>query len=359
MIAIYHPVSLERQCNIVRLLSAEWHNRLYEPGEFDIRLPPDAEGQEYLKLHSVISHKGNYGVILGIEAAAEELRIFGRDLKQFCAKAQVAPPYYYMTGEIDPYYGYDRVKGRAETVLKHYARTQLAEPTDPDRKIQKLVVAEDSGAGVEMAWQARWAQLSEELRRIGEFAQMGYKITLDANNKQYVFDTIAGTDRTAGQKERAPVIFCREYKNISEQKYTLDATAGMNIVYAGGSGEEEKQQVTKLYDGEMPAGVYRMEGFTDISSEDIEEVEYGGRAYLKDNKTKESVEAEANDRMEYKKDWFLGDFVTVRLNVLGETLLLDKQITEVQEVFERGETKIIPVFGEKKDNIIKRIARRK
>ena len=70
MIAIYHPVSLERQCNIVRLLSAEWHNRLYEPGEFDIRLPPDAEGQEYLKLHSVISHKGNYGVILGIEAAA-------------------------------------------------------------------------------------------------------------------------------------------------------------------------------------------------------------------------------------------------------------------------------------------------
>ena len=88
-------------------------------------------------------------------------------------------------------------------------------------------------------------------------------------------------------------------------------------------------------------------------------MEYGGRAYLKDNKTKESVEAEANDRMEYKKDWFLGDFVTVRLNVLGETLLLDKQITEVQEVFERGETKIIPVFGEKKDNIIKRIARRK
>ena len=123
-----------------------------------------------------------------------------------------------------------------------------------------------SGAGVEMAWQARWTQLSEELRRIGEFAQIGYKITLDANNKQYIFDTIAGTDRTAGQKERAPVIFCREYKNISEQKYTLDATAGMNIVYAGGSGEEEKQQVTKLYDGEMPAGVYRMEGFTDISS---------------------------------------------------------------------------------------------
>ena len=81
----------------------------------------------------------------------------------------------------------------------------------------------------------------------------------------------------------------------------------------------------------------------------------GGTAFLKENAAKETIEAEDSGRFTYRTDWSLGDYVTVRVAMPGEVLTLDKQITEVREVYNRGETKIEPVFGEKKESLIKKM----
>ena len=51
----------------------------------------------------------------------------------------------------------------------------------------------------------------------------------------------------------------------------------------------------------------------------------------------------------------MGDYVTIRMNVLGETVVTEKQITEVKEVYEHSNVYAAPVFGNKKGSIIKKI----
>ena len=262
-----------------------------------------------------------------------------------------------MDAPVEPIYGYDRIKGKAETVMKHYIKTQLTEPADLERKIKNMIVETDLARGPDMAWQAKFISLSTELQKIGTYAQLGYDIKLDQVNKRLVFDVVQGKNRTKSQNVVAPVVFSREYRNIDDFEYENDSIGSVNTLYVGGNGEEEQQYITKVYKAEY-TGIHRFEGYTGVSSDDVEEVEDGGMSYLEENIAKETIEADANQKLKYNEDWFLGDYVSVIADVLGEKIMLNKQITEVQEVYEHGNVKIKPTFGEKKDSVIKRLIRR-
>lgn len=357
MLTIYDPITLTRMWNYTKITSSQWTRRFYDIGSFEIHLPPNTDNVKYLKHHNIIYEHGNFGIILYIKQNRNDIEVRGYDLKGICSMRQVIPPFIYMDAPIDPLYGYDRIKGKAETVMKHYIQTQLTNPTDVNRKINNMRIEADLVRGPDMAWQAKFTTLSTELQKIGTFSQMGYDIVLDRANKKLVFDVIQGTDRTKNQNVVSPVIFSREYRNIDDFEYENDSFGSVNTLYVGGNGEEEEQYITKIYNVEY-SGINRTEGYTSVSSDDVEEVEDGGMSYLEENSVKETVEADANQKLKYNKDWFLGDYISVIAVVLGEKILLNKQITEVQEVYEHGNVKIMPTFGEKKDSVIKRLIRR-
>ncbi len=355
MISIYDPLSLNRLCNIVSSQSVIWNRKFYDVGTFEIHLSSSNEYQEFIKKGNIIVHGQNAGIILCASKSKSDIKIIGYDLKGICSQRIVVPPFVYSESPTT-LEGYDRIKGNAETVMKHYVDSQLVNPTDTDRKIQNLVISSDLKLGINMAWQAKFSLLSQELNKIGLYAGLGYDITFDEATKELIFDVETGIDRTVNQRDVSPVVFCKEYRNISDYEYERNAKDAVNVAYIGGNGEEEQQYITKLGDLRQ-TGIYRQEGFSEVNSDDVQEVEDGGLAYIKENQESETIETETNSRYKYNEDWFLGDYVTLKIDGFGETLMLNKQITEVQEVCEKGNMKIMPVFGEKKDSIIKRLLR--
>ena len=355
MISIFDSSTLNRLCNIVSSSSMIWNRKFYDMGTFEMHFSSSNEYQTYFKKGNIITHNQNAGIILYALKSKSEIKVTGYDLKGLAESRIVVPPFIYSESP-ETIEGYDRVKGNAETVMKHYIDTQLVNPSDPDRKIQNLMIADNLGLGVNMAWQAKFTKLSIELNKIGVYAEMGYDITFDIGAKKLVFDIDVGVDRTIHQFDVPPVVFCKDYKNITDYEYEIDARNSFNVAYIGGDGEEEQQYITKLGDLSQK-GIYRQEGFTTVNSDDVQEVEDGGMSFLKENQESETVEAETNSRYVYNDDWFLGDYVTVRVDGFGETILLDKQITEVQEVYEKGNIRVIPVFGAKKNSVIKKLIR--
>lgn len=356
---VYDSETLSPQSVISKLHSATWTRRHYEVGSFEIRIPINAKGADGIRMGSVITHGHNSGIVRYIhqqeEQGSSELVIMGHTLQGLCDDRIIIPPFYYMTGDIDPLYSYDRIKGNGETVMKHYVARHITEPEDADRQTEGFVIAENFNRGLDdVAWQAKFTKLSDELRSIGQYAGLGWRVEFDPVLRQFCFDVAEGIDRTAGQTLVPPVIFCKEFKNISSAAYTNDQLTSINTLYTAGGGEEEEQYVDKIGGG---IGLLRREGTTNVSSDDVSEVRSRGEAYLLENGPKESLEATDGGRLIYRTDWELGDYVTVRTKVMGDYVMLDKQITEVCESYTRDGTKIEPIFGEKQESVIKKIKR--
>ena len=72
-------------------------------------------------------------------------------------------------------------------------------------------------------------------------------------------------------------------------------------------------------------------------------------------KLTETATASMLNSNDYKTKWNLGDFVTIKINIFGETISFMRQITEVEETFTSSEKKVVPTFGTPKENIIRKL----
>lgn len=354
LIRIYDGKTLEVKCVLTKVISMQWERYFYDLGNFEFVCSAADPRIKYIQTGNIITHADNSGIILYRGQKDSVVTVRGYDLKFFCRARMIVPPFMYMNTPIDTIYGYDRIKGSAETVIKHYIDTQLINPTDTERKIKFLTVAANKNRGDSMAWQAKFTTVNEELKKIAQYSKLGYDITFDPENKKFVFDVLKGTDRTTAQTAVSPVIFCREYKNISESEYEQDWLNAVNAAYVGGNGEDEEQYVQELKSDSCDTDFLRIEGYTSVSSDDVDEVDDGGYAYISENEPTEHVKASANSRYKYKKDWFIGDYITARTNAFGEILTVNQQIIGAKEVFERCNSYVTPIFNTE-DNILKKL----
>ncbi len=359
MVSIYNPNTFELLYNFPKVISGAWTKRFYEPGNFTIKLSAQSEGLQYIKKGVLVVDGDNCGIISYRSKTDNGIEIRGRDLKGLCNQRLVVPPFVYMA-EPTVESGYDRVKGTEEEILRHYANMHLINCTDEARRIPNMILAEHHGFGADLVWQARFTNLADELRNICIYSQLGYDVLFDVINKRYVFDVLQGTDRTQTDSWHGLAVFSEARGNITALEYTEDATDEVNVAYVLGDGEEERQFVYEAYSNAQ-SGFDRKESSTTAGGTDtdyVDEVVSTGIAFVKENKVKEGIDASANTKLQYKKDWFLGDFVTVVVkDCFGEALMLNKQITEVVEEYAYGSYTVKPTFGEKKQSIIKKIIR--
>jgi hypothetical protein len=246
--------------------------------------------------------------------------------------------------------GWDRIRGPAETVIKHYARQHMTTPYNAKRAIGRLFVAESLGRGNTFPWQTRYEPLNEVLLHIGQFSEMGYAILADVENARWLFDVIPGTDRTMSQDEVSPVTFRMEFANIHDYRYAEDRQNHRNTGYAGGQGEDERRLMYIL--GDENEGLDRHEVFLDCgNAETIDELLRLGGQRLSEFYEAKTIEMMALPRtFVFEKDYFLGDKVTVIISRLG--LALDTRITSVKETWERASGHTVEArFGEKLPNL--------
>ena len=288
--------------------------------------------------------------------------------------------------------GYDRIsENYAENVQKHYLKKHLVESyydniRTPERDISWIKIAPTQNRGIKTVWQARLTNLHDELKHISEDTGLGWYGYLNRREKCIYFDSLEGTDRTVNQIENPMVheylkgftqeqlqkythkqlegiikhpyiIFSEKKKNLLEGKTTDDNSNYKNVGYVAGKGENEDRLITVLGTAK---GFDRREVLIDLNNiEDIDELKTEGQKKLDTYKTIQSIEGKVYQipNMEWEKDFFLGDLVTLESNGIYE----DKRIIQAKEIYEKNNKTVELGFGDKVPTLgeeIKRIVTR-
>ncbi len=283
--------------------------------------------------------------------------------------------------------GHDRInKTAAENVIKHYLKNHLTESyfddiRTPERDISFVEIAETQNRGIETVWQARLTNLHDELKHISEDTGIGWKGLLDRKNKKIILDCYAGKNRSIeqecnigntyenlgekthselenkthealeGNKKVPYIIFSEKKRNLFEGKTTSDSTNHKNVGYVAGKGENEDRLITVI--GES-SGFERNEVLIDLNNiEDPIELKQEGEKQLKTYNEIKSIEGKIYQipNMEYEKDFFLGDIVTIENDGITES----KRIIQAKEIYERNNKTVELGFGDKVPSLAEQI----
>lgn len=284
--------------------------------------------------------------------------------------------------------GYDRVtETEAENIQKHYIEKHMVKSyydniRTTERDISWIKIAPTQNRGIRTVWQARLTNLHDELKHINEDTGIGWKGYLDRNEKCIYFDTIKGTDRTINQVESTNthiflskftnkdleaythdqlkgtikhpyIIFSEKKKNLLEGKVTDDNSNYKNVGYIAGKGENEDRII--IVKGNV-TGFNRREVLIDLNNiEDMDELNSEGQKKLDTYKVIQSVEGKVYQipNMEWEKDFFLGDLVTLESDGIYE----DKRIIQAKEIYERNNITVELGFGDKVPSLGEEIKR--
>ncbi|WP_308780046.1 hypothetical protein [uncultured Clostridium sp.] len=259
---------------------------------------------------------------VSVDEDKEQITVKGRDIKSIIERRIIIPP---------PNEAYDKFKGAAESVIKHYVDVCCINPIDPTRKINNLVMAEDKKRGLSVSWESRYKGLAIEVESIAKIGNIGWFVYLDAENKKFIFETELGIDRTAEQNKNSRVIFSSEYSNISNAIHTSNSISYKNVAYVGGQGEGTEREVVEVKKSNQ-SGLKRREIF--IDARDIDESEnLSDRGLSKLNQYDYIINTECtiiNKNLIYERDWDLGDIGTIKNNISNRNL----RITEAREIYE-------------------------
>ena len=212
-------------------------------------------------------------------------------------------------------------------------------------------VADDA---IKTTFQATYKNLLEVEQSCAQTADLGMRFHPDFEAKKIYFEIYKGVDRSVNQSERPRVVFAPRYKNLDTVEYEQISSMEKTVCYIGGQGEGEKRTIVTAGDDTL-AGLDRRELFleaTDVSkTKDMSDGDYinalqgRGDKVLEENRRSETFNADVDPlaNFKYKTDYDLGDIVTVQYPDWG--ISIDKRLTEISEIYERGAMKIKPTFG--------------
>lgn len=319
-------------------------------------------------------------VVISTEKNSKTMKVTGTCIKGITKRRIVATN------------GYDRVsEDYAENIQKHYLKKHLVESyydniRTIERDIPWVKIAPTQNRGIKTVWQARLTNLHDELKHISEDTGIGWYGYLNRNEKCIYFDSLKGTDRTINQIENPNtheylkgftheqlqkytheqlqgtikhpyIIFSEKKKNLLEGKTTDDNSNYKNVGYVAGKGENEDRLITVIGTAK---GFDRREVLIDLNNiEDIDELNTEGQKKLDTYKIIQSIEGKVYQipNMEWEKDFFLGDLVTLESDGIYE----DKRIIQAKEIYERNNKTVELGFGDKIPSLgeeIKRIITR-
>ncbi|MCL2812569.1 MAG: siphovirus ReqiPepy6 Gp37-like family protein [Clostridia bacterium] len=304
--------------------------RHFGVGEFELFLPARGPGAADIGVDTLLMPVGAPEKTVIVESLLYEeakagLTLRGCTLDGLVKRRLAVPP-----RVSEKTFGWDRVPNPgdpdvpAETVLKHFARNNLAEPAGLNRAIPNLVIAPDLGRGDPMRGQARFEALDVLLKDLGEFADMGWHIVPDHQQKLLVFDVAPGRDVHA--------MVSLDMGNAGEMKYMLDAASMRNIAYVGGQGEDERRLILAF--GDADPGRVRREVWVEGGSLELpDEMERAGNRKLSQTETKITIQGAVlqHGAFQYGRDFDLGDRVTLKTH-MGR---LEARAVEVRETYAR------------------------
>jgi len=299
--------------------------RHFGVGEFELFLPARGPGAADIGVDTLLMPVGAPEKTVIVESLMYEeakagLTLRGCTLDGLVKRRLAVPP-----PASEKTFGWDRITGDAETVLKHFARNNLTEPADAKRGIPGLILAKNQHRGInDVAWQARFEALDGLLKSLAEFTDMGWCIVPDHEKKLLVFDVAPGKDVHA--------LVSLDMGNAGEMKYMIDTASMRNIAYVGGQGEDQHRLILAV--GDADAGRVRREVWVEGGSLELpDELVSAGKRKLSQSEAKITIQGVVlqHGAFQYGRDFDLGDRVTLKTH-MGR---LEARAIEVRETYAR------------------------
>lgn len=224
-------------------------------------------------------------------------------------------------------------------------------------------IAVDTATGAEEAEkQVTYKNLLDYTDGLLEEYGLGARLELDRADMLLHYRVYKGVSRSrSNHPEGEPLIFSQEMDNLTSTEYVYDDSALKTTAFIGGEGEGTDRKCAFAY--EWIGGMARREVFVDASSittqveegatppameEYRKQLEAQGQQTVSQSPSEETLSGTldiTNSAIEYRKDFAVGDVVTIEDKWLG--LAKDVRILTVTEVQDQNGYNIDMEYGDK------------
>lgn len=336
--------NFERLAVIDDYSSLIWAARFYKCGDFEIVV---AVQPKYLTLiqrgfYIIRDDDENVGIIEAVhmtvnEDGKEQMIITGRFLPCILGRRIIAEQ--------------TQVNGTVQAGILKLINENVINPKIAARKIPNFTVLEQTFTE-KLEAQYTGKNLLEVIENVCEALHIGFKVILN-NEKKFEFTLYKGVDRSYAQSDRPFVIFSDEYDNLLSSDYIENTSELVTDVLVAGEGEGLDRK-TLWVSQSNPTGLDRYELYHDqrnMSTNNGEVTDEEYKAQMREegleNITQITKAFEGTvyfDNIEYKKDVFVGDVVTIENRRWG-VFINSRLIEVIESVDESGKYTAVPTFG--------------
>ena len=272
-------------------------------------------------------------------------------------------------------------KKQAEIMMNIVSGNLITQTRDSDRKfwnsagnVNMMKIAPLKYLGNTIDYTVTWETglMGEAITDIAKNAlnPLGWNIYITDDFSAFEMDVYQGIQKHVEQVIRNPVVFSEEYGNLKNADYEYSIQQWRNVLYMFFTTKEKVGEETIETINNLPVyntthgatkSFNRKELAFKSSKVHFSQVKTEGETELNKRPHVESFSAEIinneNTMSTYKKDWDLGDIVTVQsTEILPNTVIsLNAQITEIEETYDSGEYSISATFNQRKLSLIQLI----
>ena len=349
-----------------RYESLIWPDKFNGFGTFELWAPITDENSQYFKKGNILWCGGDNAAVVEIvkseidENGTKTYNVKGRTLEMLLTTRII-------------WGTYNAVNKDASTAMYEIVNQNCVNPSNANRKIPYLKLAEDLKFGGKITYQKTGGEVYDSLSTIASTYDLGFSVLFKPKTKELVFEVVEGVDRTVEQSTNDPVEFSTELEDLLSSSYYTNDQDVKNVAFVQGEGSGSSRK--SVISGEADSkGFGRRELYVDardLQSTSVDEngeeqslspAEYTqvltqrGDDKLSECKTTETFEAQirvfGDVQYEFGVDYKKGDKVTVRDNQLN--VVVSARITEVQEEFD-DEYALVLTFGYSYPTIMQKV----
>lgn len=343
-----------------------WPDKFNGFGTFELWAPITNENSQYFKKGNILWCGGDNAAVVEIvkseidENGTKTYNVKGRTLEMLLTTRII-------------WGTYNAVNKDASTAMYEIVNQNCVNPSNANRKIPYLKLAEDLKFGGKITYQKTGGEVYDSLSTIASTYDLGFSVLFKPKTKELIFEVVEGVDRTVEQNTNDPVEFSTELEDLLSSSYYTNDQDVKNVAFVQGEGSgSSRKSVTS---GEADSkGFGRRELYVDardLQSTSVDEngeeqnlspTEYTqvltqrGDDKLSECKTTETFEAQirvfGDVQYEFGVDYKKGDKVTVRDEQLN--VVVSARITEVQEEFD-DEYALVLTFGYSYPTIMQKV----
>lgn len=343
-----------------------WPDKFNGFGTFELWAPITEENSQYFKKGNILWCGGDNAAVVEIvkseidEIGTKTYNVKGRTLEMLLTTRII-------------WGTYNAVNKDASTAMYEIVNQNCVNPSNVNRKIPYLKLAEDLKFGGKITYQKTGGEVYDSLSTIASTYDLGFSVLFKPKTKELIFEVVEGIDRTVEQSTNDPVEFSTELEDLLSSSYYTNDQDVKNVAFVQGEGSGSlRKSVTS---GEADSkGFGRRELYVDardLQSTSVDEngeeqnlspTEYTqvltqrGDDKLSECKTTETFEAQirvfGDVQYEFGVDYKKGDKVTVRDEQLN--VVVSARITEVQEEFD-DEYALVLTFGYSYPTIMQKV----